>query len=126
MIFVFCGLSSAFFSRHRSKVKSPSVLFKYLYSETVVFGDRPPEIYINATKKGNNWLVTVKDNGIGIEPKYSDKIFQMFQRLHHSSEYEGTGIGLAICHKIVTNHGGKIWVESNLGEGATFCFTLPG
>lgn len=88
-------------------------------------GDRPLEIAIMAKPQGNYWLITVKDNGIGIEPQYSDKIFQMFQRLHGDSQYEGTGIGLAICHKVVSNHGGKIWVESQLGEGAAFHFTLP-
>ena len=111
----------------RANLREMRQLFQNLISNALKFtGDRPPEIKIDAIKKGSNWLITVKDNGIGIEPQYSDKIFQMFQRLHHISEYEGTGIGLAICHKIVTNHGGKIWVESNLGEGATFYLTLPG
>ncbi len=88
------------------------------------FGDRSPEIEITARQQDEHWLFAVADNGIGIEPQYTDKIFQMFQRLHSSSEYEGTGIGLAICHKVVTSHGGKIWVESKIGKGSTFYFTL--
>lgn len=100
-------------------------LFQNLISNALKFSsDRPTEINIDAQKQDNNWLVKVRDNGIGIEPQYADKIFQMFQRLHHSSEYEGTGIGLAICHKVITSHGGNIWVESKLGEGSTFYFTL--
>ncbi|MEM8674795.1 MAG: ATP-binding protein [Cyanobacteria bacterium P01_G01_bin.67] len=101
-------------------------LFQNIISNALKFtSDRPPLVKITANKQDHNWQLAVTDNGIGIDPQYSAKIFQMFQRLHHSSEYEGTGIGLAICHKVITSHGGKVWVESQLGEGATFHFILP-
>ncbi len=100
-------------------------LFQNLIANALKFTrDASPIINITATPQEKFYLLAVEDNGIGIEPQYSDKIFQMFQRLHHTSEYEGTGIGLAICHKIVTRRGGKMWVESQLGKGSRFLFTL--
>ena len=99
-------------------------LFQNLISNALKFtSDRPPEIEITANQ-ANGWLLAVKDNGIGIDLQFSDKIFQMFQRLHADSEYEGTGIGLAICQKVVNSHGGNIWVKSQPGKGSCFYFTF--
>jgi signal transduction histidine kinase len=85
-----------------------------------------PLIKISAERRRSEWIVAIKDNGIGIEQHYHSHIFGIFKRLHTATEYPGTGLGLAICRKIVERHGGKIWVESNLGEGSTFYFSIPG
>ena len=85
-----------------------------------------PHIHISAKKQESDYIISVKDNGIGIEPEYFDTIFIIFKRLHSISEYPGTGIGLAISKRIVERHGGKIWVESEPGKGSTFYFSLPG
>lgn len=103
-----------------------SQVFQNLLANAIKFrGTNPPDIYVGAKKRDNDWLLWVQDKGIGIDPQYKERIFVIFQRLHKRGEYEGTGIGLAICKRIIERHGGKIWVESTPGEGATFYFTLP-
>jgi light-regulated signal transduction histidine kinase (bacteriophytochrome) len=87
--------------------------------------DTAPKIEISARRSAQEWIFHIKDNGIGIDPQYAKQVFGIFKRLHSSESYSGTGIGLAICQKIVERYGGRIWVESELGKGATFCFTLP-
>jgi PAS domain S-box-containing protein len=102
-------------------------LFQNLIGNAIKFrGNEPPRIHVSASRNGNGWMFSVCDNGIGISPEYAKRIFIIFQRLHSREKYPGTGIGLAICQKIVERHGGRIWVESEVGKGATFYFTLPG
>jgi two-component system, chemotaxis family, sensor kinase Cph1 len=87
--------------------------------------DVSPVIHVSAEQRGSEWVITVRDNGIGFDPKHSKEIFSPFKRLHSQEEYEGTGVGLAICRRIVEGHGGRIWAESQPGHGACFHFSLP-
>lgn len=101
-------------------------VFANLLSNAIKFrGTEPPRVHVSCEARGPEWVFTVRDKGIGIDPAYFAQIFEMFERLHSQAEYPGTGIGLAVCRKIVENHHGRIWVDSAPGRGAAFSFTLP-
>ncbi|MCJ7604332.1 MAG: ATP-binding protein [Desulfobulbaceae bacterium] len=107
-------------------VSQISRLFQNLIGNALKFhGKEPMRVHISAKRKENKWVLSVRDNGIGIEPRYAEKIFGMFQRLHTTQEYPGTGLGLAICKRIVEHHSGEIWLESEPGKGSSFYFTIP-
>jgi light-regulated signal transduction histidine kinase (bacteriophytochrome) len=100
-------------------------VFQNLLGNAIKYrGKEPPKIQIHARRDGDEWIFTLKDNGIGIDERYASAIFGIFKRLHSTAEYSGTGMGLAICKRIVQRYGGRIWVESKLGSGSTFAFTI--
>ena len=102
------------------------LLLQNLLENAIRFhGAKKPRVHLFAWAEPDQWVIRVKDNGIGIEPQYFDKIFEVFQHLHHRDQYPGTGIGLALCKRIVEQHKGRIWVESEPGKGSIFCFTIP-
>ena len=102
-------------------------MLQNLLSNAVKFRrtDEPPRVHVSAEADGDHWIFRIRDNGIGFDARFKDTIFRMFQRLHTRTAYEGTGIGLAHCKKVVTLHGGRIDCESTPGQGSTFCFTIP-
>lgn len=102
-------------------------LFQNLMSNAIKFRKKgePPHIHISARREKDEWVFSVQDNGIGISPEFKDRLFQIFQREHTAGEYPGTGIGLAVCRRIMERHGGQIWAESEPGKGSTFYFTIP-
>jgi light-regulated signal transduction histidine kinase (bacteriophytochrome) len=101
------------------------VLQNLLRNAITFHSESPLVIHIGAERQGEMWVLSVRDNGIGIAPEFVDRIFLIFQRLHAQHRYPDTGMGLAFCKKIIERHGGRIWVVSQPGQGATFFFTLP-
>jgi len=101
-------------------------LFQNLIGNAIRYrGSDPPRIHVAAERQGREWVFSVQDNGIGIDPKYKEQVFGIFKRLHTAAQYPGTGMGLAICQRIIERLGGRIWVESEPGRGSTFFFTVP-
>jgi light-regulated signal transduction histidine kinase (bacteriophytochrome) len=110
----------------RAQLTLLTMVFQNLLGNALKFrGDQPTRIAVSAERDGAFWSFSVADNGIGIEPQYADRVFLIFQRLHDRAAYPGTGIGLAMCRKIVDYFGGRIWLDTSVGDGARFCFTVP-
>jgi light-regulated signal transduction histidine kinase (bacteriophytochrome) len=110
----------------RAQLTLMTAVFQNLLGNALKFkGDTPPRIVVTADRDGAFWSFSVTDNGIGIEPQYADRVFLIFQRLHDKATYPGTGIGLAMCRKIIEYFGGRIWLDTSVTGGARFCFTLP-
>jgi signal transduction histidine kinase len=110
----------------RAQLTLMIVVFQNLLGNALKFkGERSPRIVITAARDGAFWMFSVTDNGIGIEPQYAERVFLIFQRLHDRAAYPGTGIGLAMCRKIIEYFGGRIWLDTGVAEGARFCFTVP-
>jgi light-regulated signal transduction histidine kinase (bacteriophytochrome) len=108
---------------HRTHLQQ---LFQNVIGNAIKYrGHEPPRVHVTAARQPGYWVFSVGDNGIGIAREYHDHVFGLFKRLHNTAEYAGTGIGLAICKRIVEQYHGRIWVESELGKGSTFRFTLP-
>jgi light-regulated signal transduction histidine kinase (bacteriophytochrome) len=101
-------------------------LFQNLIGNAIKYrSSEAPMVRVSASRQGDSWVFSVQDNGIGIAEQYHPRIFQLFQRLHSQKQYSGTGIGLAICQRIVDRHGGRLWVESEPNRGSTFYFSIP-
>jgi signal transduction histidine kinase len=101
-------------------------VFEQLLHNAIKFhGGTPPRVHVSAERSGTQWQLSVADDGIGIAPRHAERIFTLFQRLHHSNEYDGNGVGLGLCRRLVAHHGGRIWVEPNPGGGSVFRFTMP-
>ena len=99
-------------------------VFQNLLDNAIEYNEERPRIRITSERRGSEWIISVQDDGIGIESEQQEHIFEVFERLHSRDEHDGTGIGLALCERIVERHGGEIWVDSEPGEGSTFSFTL--
>jgi light-regulated signal transduction histidine kinase (bacteriophytochrome) len=109
----------------RADLAQMILLIQNLLGNALKFSAGTPRVHVSATERNSEWVFSVRDNGIGIDPGQVHRLFTLFQRLHTEEEYPGNGVGLATCKKIVDRHGGRIWIESEPGKGATFYFSLP-